>query len=63
MLRQFELFDGMLEDLSPSKQLITTLNAHSFNMLQQDLVFRKALKYSDKLLPDRIGVVCTGMDD
>lgn len=57
MLRQFELFDGMLEDLSPSKQLITTLNAHSFNMLQQDLAFRRALKYSDKLLPDGISVV------
>jgi len=44
MLRQFELFDGMLEDLSPDKQLITTLNTHSFNMLQQDLVLRRALK-------------------
>lgn len=57
MLRQFELFDGSLEELSPDKQLITTLNAHSFNTLKQDLAFRRALQASDRLLPDGISVV------
>lgn len=50
MLRQFELFDGILEDLSPNKQLINTLNAHSFNTLKQDSAFRRALQASDNLL-------------
>lgn len=57
MLRQFELFNGSLEELSPAKQLITTLNAHSFNTLKQDPVFRQALQGSDQLLPDGISVV------
>lgn len=57
MLRQFELFNGPLEDLTSRKQLITTLNAHSFNTLKRDPVFLKALKSSDILLPDGISVV------
>lgn len=57
MLRQFELFNGKLEELPLTKQLITTINAHSFNTLKQDLSFQKALLASDKLLPDGISVV------
>lgn len=57
MLRQFHLYDGVLEDLTPTKQLITTLNAHSYNTLQQDPKFRDALQASDLLLPDGISVV------
>src|SRR5690554_4982291 len=57
MLRQFELFNGKLEELPLTKQLITTINAHSFNTLKQDLSFHKALLASDKLLPDGISVV------
>lgn len=57
MLRQFELFNGNLEELSIDKQLITTLNAHSFNILKQDPAFREALQASDRLLPDGISIV------
>ncbi len=57
MLRQFELFNGSLEELTHDKQLITTLNAHSFNTLKHDPLFYKALMTSDKLLPDGISMV------
>ena len=57
MLRQFEIFDGVLEELSPTKQLITTLNAHSYNTLKEDPLFFNALQKSDLLLPDGISVV------
>lgn len=57
MLQQFELFNGSLEEITPSKKLITTLNAHSFNTVKKDPVFREALQASDMLLPDGISVV------
>lgn len=57
MLQQFELFNGVLEELPPTKQLITTLNAHSFNTLKRDPSFRQALLASDKLLPDGVSMV------
>ena len=57
MLQQFKLFNGVLEELPSSKKLITTLNAHSFNTVKKDPVFREALQASDMLLPDGISVV------
>lgn len=57
MLQQFELFNGSLQELTPSKQLITTLNAHSYNILKKDTLFREALQGSDVLLPDGISMV------
>lgn len=57
MLQQFKLFNGILEELSSSKKLITTLNAHSFNTVKKDPIFREALQASDMLLPDGISVV------
>ncbi len=57
MLHEFNLFNGPLQEMSQSKKLITTLNAHSFNTLHKDIFFREALKSSDMLLPDGISIV------
>lgn len=57
MFRKFELFSGSLQELPPEKQLITTLNAHSFNTVKNDPVFYQALQGSNILLPDGISVV------
>lgn len=57
MLKEFELFNGSLQEITHSKKLITTLNAHSYNTLKKDPDFRKALRASDMLLPDGISVV------
>lgn len=40
-----------------SKSLINTINAHSFNTLQKDFDFYKALQKSKILLPDGISIV------
>ena len=57
MLQEFNLFNGSLQEINASKKLITTLNAHSYNTLKKDNVFREALKSSDVLLPDGISIV------
>lgn len=57
MLQEFNLFNGSLNEISQSKKLITTLNAHSFNTLHKDTFFKEALKSSDMLLPDGISIV------
>lgn len=57
MLKEFELYNGTLQNITHSKKLITTLNAHSFNTIKKDPIFRKALQASDMLLPDGISVV------
>ncbi|MDD4777205.1 MAG: WecB/TagA/CpsF family glycosyltransferase [Fermentimonas sp.] len=57
MFQTINLFCGSLQDLLPEKQLITTLNAHSFNTVKKDPVFFEALKASDILLPDGISIV------
>ena len=44
-------------DLPNEKLLITTLNAHSYNVAKSDAGFLKALQSSDVLLADGIGVV------
>lgn len=57
MLQNFTLFDQQLVDIHQPKVLINTLNAHSYNTLQKDKIFGKALLDSDVLLPDGISVV------
>lgn len=51
------IFNSSLETLSNEKLLITTLNAHSYNIAQTNLKFNEALKHSDVLLPDGISIV------
>jgi N-acetylglucosaminyldiphosphoundecaprenol N-acetyl-beta-D-mannosaminyltransferase len=59
MLKKFTLFNRPLSALSEGKLLITTLNAHSYNMTRNDKEFENALLYSDVLIPDGISVVLT----
>jgi len=57
MLQNYTLFNQPLRAINQSKALINTINAHSFNTVQNDEEFNKALQYSDVLLPDGISVV------
>lgn len=57
MLHTYTLFNESLDKIGHSKVLITTLNAHSFNTVRKDVEFKTALKNSNVLLPDGIGVV------
>ncbi|MDR3651526.1 MAG: WecB/TagA/CpsF family glycosyltransferase [Paludibacter sp.] len=57
MLQNYTLFNQPLHTITQSKALISTLNAHSFNTLQNDVDFHNALQNSDVLLPDGISVV------
>lgn len=57
MLHTYTLFDEHLDNIEHSKVLINTLNAHSYNTVQKDKEFKIALKNSNVLLPDGIGVV------
>lgn len=57
MLTDFDIFDGSLEDLGETKLLISTINAHSYNVTKEDSYFKEALDKSDVLIPDGISVV------
>lgn len=57
MLVNFKIFDQNLTSLGPEKQLITTINAHSYNVTKSDNLFRDSLMKSDVLIPDGISVV------
>lgn len=57
MLHTYKLFNESLDKIEHSKVLISTLNAHSFNTVHKDAEFKTALKNSNVLLPDGIGVV------
>jgi N-acetylglucosaminyldiphosphoundecaprenol N-acetyl-beta-D-mannosaminyltransferase len=56
-LSNFKLFTGNLSSINPAKILITTLNAYSYVLSGKDNDFCDALRNSDVLLPDGIGVV------
>lgn len=59
MLRNTQLFSESLSHLDPSKKLlITTINAHSYNVALEDIEFKQALLKSDVLIPDGVSVVC-----
>ena len=57
MLHTYTLFNKSLDEINESKQLINTLNAHSFNTVLKDADFKTAIQGSDVLLPDGIGIV------
>ena len=57
MLNNFTIFNQSLETIENPKVLISTINAHSYNSVCQDLDFQRALQRSDVLLPDGISVV------
>ena len=54
----YKLYDGNLNALpNSSKTIINTINQYSFCMAERDEEFKDALKSSDVLLPDGIGIV------
>lgn len=57
MLHEFNIFNGSLLEVTASKQLITTINAHSYNICHKDGDFLSALKSSHVLLPDGVSIV------
>lgn len=58
MLNSFQIYNQSLYQLSTqNKLLISTINAHSYNMSCVDEVFYQALLKSDVLIPDGISVV------
>jgi len=57
MLTDYSLFTGDLSDVGKGKKLITTINANSYNIARVDAEFSEALKNSDALLPDGVGIV------
>jgi N-acetylglucosaminyldiphosphoundecaprenol N-acetyl-beta-D-mannosaminyltransferase len=56
-LKKIKLFKISLNLDLNEKLLITTLNAHSYNIAQSNLAFAEALKHSNVLLPDGISIV------
>ena len=58
MLKSFKIYNQTLEQLSKQpKLLITTINAHCYNITQSDIVYKNALLFSDILIPDGISIV------
>ncbi len=57
MLKSFQLYNKSLSALPAHKLLISTLNAHSYNLTHSDAAFAEALQKSDVLIPDGISVV------
>lgn len=54
----YNLFSGNLNSIpSSSKTVINTINQYSFCVAERDEEFKKALKSSDILLPDGVGIV------
>lgn len=54
----YKLYNGNLNTLpDSSKTVINTINQYSFCMAERDEEFKDALKSSDVLLPDGIGIV------
>ncbi len=46
-----------LKDIPEGKVLINTINAHSFNVAQEDELFAEALAKGDYLIPDGASII------
>lgn len=58
MLNHYNIYKSDLEQIDFSTpKVINTINPHSYCVAREDLTFEQALKDSDILLPDGIGVV------
>lgn len=56
MLRTFNIFNQPLSEIKQQKMLISTLNAHCYNLTQNDAYYQQALLHSDVIIPDGVGV-------
>ena len=57
MLRKFKIFTESLVSINIDKPLITTLNAHCYNVTRKDSLYCESLLKSDILIPDGISIV------
>jgi len=58
MLFDYNIYSSSLETINfKHVKLINTINPHSYCIAKEDKVFEQALKSSDLLLPDGIGIV------
>jgi N-acetylglucosaminyldiphosphoundecaprenol N-acetyl-beta-D-mannosaminyltransferase len=57
MLNEFTIFDKSLEELPNKKILINTINAYSYVMTKQDLLFKESLLHCEVLIPDGVSIV------
>jgi N-acetylglucosaminyldiphosphoundecaprenol N-acetyl-beta-D-mannosaminyltransferase len=58
MILGYEIFNSSLESIDfANNKVINTINPHSYCISKNDKIFEKALKSSDVLLPDGIGIV------
>lgn len=54
----YKIYTKKLEDLDLNKrQIINTINPHSYVTAKEDKVFKEALLHSDELIPDGSGIV------
>ena len=57
MFLSYSIFRKSLDKINfDSKKIINTINSHSYIVAKTDFEFQKALKSSDILLPDGIGI-------
>ena len=56
-ISEFNVYKNTLEKLPETKILISTINAHSYNVACKDPAFYQSLKGSQVLLPDGISIV------
>ena len=57
LLSEIKVYYQDLMNIPDEKLLITTLNAHCYNLAQTDKEYFKALFYSDVILPDGVSIV------
>ena len=57
MLNRYSIYNDSLNRLEDRQLLITTINAHSYNVAQTDEEFNEALMNSDILIPDGVSIV------
>lgn len=58
MLLEYKVFKSSLDNIDLNRnKIINTINPHSYCVSKQDKAFDKALKTSDILLPDGVGIV------
>jgi N-acetylglucosaminyldiphosphoundecaprenol N-acetyl-beta-D-mannosaminyltransferase len=61
-IKEYVIYNSTLENIDfKRKNIINTINPHSFCVAEKDLQFRKSLVESDILLPDGIGIVWAEM--
>jgi len=57
MLRDYTIYNHPLSAITKYKALITTINAHCYNISKNDKFYQEALLKSDILIPDGISIV------